>query len=371
MLKGWQALEEALESRLHWREKKGLKRSLEESPPCPIDLTTNDYLRLASPEVYAGPHGGGRASRLLLPTQKDYLTLEKEFSEFVGQEAALYFSSGYAANFGLLSCLSLHKGMIFYDEQCHASLRDGIRLNPLPRSHKKAFPHNDLTALGAELRASPDSLKMIVVESLYSMSGLRAPLSELAQLAEETGAILIIDEAHAIGVLGPRGRGLIHEVKEFSPFPPHIATYPCGKGLGGGGAFVCGSALLKDYLVNECRPFIYSTSPPIEAISHLRRQLKRCSLQDERRLWLKKLSQTLRAELPFARGEDHIVIIQTKTPETTLHAKHQLAAKGIAVQAINPPTVKESCLRLCLHSNLTQADLTLLISSLKELRALL
>ncbi len=202
------------------------------------------------------------------------LLLEHDFARWVGAESALYFTSGYAANVGLLSALLRPEDVVFSDSANHASLIDGMRL---AKCRRVIFPHLDLNVLEEELRrsASAAGARVIVVESIFSMEGDRAPLADLAALAERYGAELIVDEAHATGVRGPRGSGCVAEAGLSGRVFATVHT--CGKALAAAGAFVCGSENLRRFLINRARTFIFSTGlPPYFAVAGCRRNESRC-----------------------------------------------------------------------------------------------
>ena len=204
----------ALKNGLGELESRSQKRSLEELPG--VNLCSNDYLGLAEHPalreavVAAVEHCtrvGGTGSRLLSGQTDDWKSLEEEFAKFAGTEAALYFSSGYAANLGLLTALMGKEDVVFSDELNHASLIDGVRLSG---AKKVIYPHLDLNALETALHQNLGGRwrKLIVTESVFSMNGDVAPLRELNELAEKYGAVLIVDEAHATAVHGPQGAGI-------------------------------------------------------------------------------------------------------------------------------------------------------------------
>ena len=232
-----------------------------------ISLSSNDYLglstdtrlaRAVSDALDAGSAVASTGSRLLSGNSPEWERVESDFARFIGTEAALFFSSGYAANLGLLGAILRPDDVVFSDESNHASLIDGIRLS---RARKVIFPHLDLDFLEDALRKSDAAgRKFIVVESLFSMEGDRAPIADLLSLADRFGAELIVDEAHATGVFGPRGRGLVAAANGNARVLASVHT--CGKALASAGAFVCGSELLKQYLVNRARTFIFSTALP-------------------------------------------------------------------------------------------------------------
>src|SRR6202163_3026703 len=233
-----------------------------------IDLSSNDYLGLATDPrmkqaLLEGVNSAARiastGSRLLSGHEEIWTLLEHDFARWVGAAAALYFTSGYAANMGLLSAALGPEDVVFSDSANHASLIDGIRLTKCKRV---IFPHLDLNALEAELRwsHSGSGARLIVVESIFSMDGERAPLRDLASLATRYGAELIVDEAHATGICGPGGRGCVAEAGLSGRVFATIHT--CGKALAAAGAFVCGSAALRRFLINRSRNFIFNTALP-------------------------------------------------------------------------------------------------------------
>ncbi|HEY4579953.1 MAG TPA: aminotransferase class I/II-fold pyridoxal phosphate-dependent enzyme, partial [Candidatus Acidoferrales bacterium] len=233
-----------------------------------INFCSNDYLGLSTDArlreavtaaLAGGSPTGSTGSRLLSGHALIWDELESELAQWGGAEAALYFNSGYAANTGLFSCVLQRDDVVFSDTANHASIIDGIRLSG---ARKVIFPHLDLNVLEDELRrASPGrGQKIIAVESVFSMDGDRAPITGLLALAERYGAELIVDEAHATGVLGPQGRGLVAAAGATDRVLAVVHT--CGKALAGMGAFVLCSNVLKQYLVNHARSFIFSTALP-------------------------------------------------------------------------------------------------------------
>ncbi len=233
-----------------------------------IDLNSNDYLGLSTDPrmkqaireaVDSAPQVASSGSRLLSGHDEVWTALENDFARWVGAQAALYFTSGYAANMGLLSSMLRPEDVVFSDSANHASLIDGIRLTKCKRV---IFPHLDLNALEAELRwtHSGSGARFIVVESIFSMDGERAPLQDLASLARRYDAELIVDEAHATGVCGPDGRGCVAEAGLGGRVFATIHT--CGKALAAAGALVCGSGALRSLLINRARTFIFNTALP-------------------------------------------------------------------------------------------------------------
>lgn len=335
--------------------------------PVGIDLMSNDYLGLSRrselreavvSSLAEGERTASTGSRLLSGNARAWEEIEEEFAAFVGAEAALFFNSGYAANLGLLGSLLRPDDVVFSDESNHASLIDGIRLS---RARKIIFPHLDLNVLEERLRetAGGRGEKFIVVESVFSMEGDRAPLKAIAALAMRYGAALIVDEAHAVGVYGPEGRGLVADagLTQFA-----LATvFPCGKALASSGAFVAGSAALKQFLVNRARTFIFSTALPPYLAHQIRAALALVRAAGDERRRLEAASAALRARLRGAglntgSSDSQIVPVILGSNEAALAAAAGLERAGFAIRAIRPPSVPEGTARLRISMN---ADLPL------------
>ncbi len=347
-----------------------------------VNLFSNDYLGLAcdarlreavAAAVASGLSLGSTGSRLLSGNAAVWEELEAGFASFIGAEAALFFSSGYAANAGLLSALLRPEDTVFSDQLNHASLVDGIRLS---RARKVIFPHLDLDFLEDALAKSSGSLgeKFIVVESVFSMDGDRAPLGDLVTLAGRFGAELIVDEAHATGVFGPAGRGLVAAAGATNRV---LATvHPCGKALASAGGFVCCSEALKQYLVNRARSFIFSTALPPYLAAQIRRAVEIVAEADGERSRLQQLAAFLRGELKRAgfdtgRSDSQIVPVILGGNDTAIHYADALCGAGFAVRPIRPPTVPAgtSRLRLSLNVSLSTEILEKLANVLASTRA--
>jgi 8-amino-7-oxononanoate synthase len=337
--------------------------------PRGINLSSNDYLGLAgdprlkqalldaiSTERLVGATG----SRLLSGNSPQWEDLERDFAEFVGSEAALYFGSGYSANVGLIGAIAGRGDVIFSDELNHASLIDGARLSG---ATKIIYPHADVDFLEAALRehAGHARVKFIVTESVFSMEGDVAPLMRLAELAREYQAELIVDEAHAVGVHGPQGRGVCASCGlERAVF---ASVHTCGKALASAGAFVCGSRTLRDFLINRARTFIFSTAMPPYFAAQIRTALAIARGADHKRAHLRGISELLRATL-VGNGIDcgassaQIVPVRLGSNEAAMHLAAELQGAGFAVRAIRPPTVPEgtSRIRLSLTASLSMDD---------------
>jgi len=325
--------------------------------PSGINLCSNDYLGLAADPrlkqavieaVVRSGAIGSTGSRLLSGNSREWEELETEFADFAGTEAALYFGSGYAANIGLLSSLLKPGDVVFSDALNHASLIDGIRLS---RATKVIYPHCDLGFLESALReyANRAVSKVVVTESLFSMEGDIAPLAAMLDLARGYGADLVIDEAHALGACGPRGRGIAADLGIEREIFAIVGT--CSKALASAGAFVCGSRTLRDYLINRARTFIFSTAMPPYLAGQIHAALQLARDAETERAHLREIANALREGLAFAdiscgASAAHIVPIMLGTNEAALHVASQLQREGFAVKAIRPPTVPPGAARI-------------------------
>ncbi len=326
-------------------ERQGLRRALR--PPAGIDLSSNNYLglaehprlRLAMAEGAAREGCGSTGSRLLRGERESFSRLERRFAAFKGTERALYFSSGYMANLAVLSTLPQAGDTIFSDARNHASLIDGMRLS---RARRRIFGHCDVDALEralAEERAAGQ--KFVVTESLFSMDGDRAPLAQYAELCEQTGAALIVDEAHAVGIYGRRGSGLLEE----TGVPALISINTAGKALGVSGAFVAGPEGAIEYLVQKARPFIFSTAPPPPVAAALEASLTLIEEEPWRRSLLRERARYLR-QLLGIEGDSAIVPIAIGDNRLAVEVAEQLAREGFDARAIRPPSVPDGTARL-------------------------
>jgi 8-amino-7-oxononanoate synthase len=347
-----------------------------------VNFCSNDYLGLAenpalreavAEAVSAAEKIGGTGSRLLSGQTEEWRNLENEFAEFAGTESALFFTTGYAANLGLLSSLVGKDDVVFSDERNHASLIDGMRLSG---ARKVIYPHLNLEALEDALREAAGApwRRVIVTESVFSMDGDIAPLVELADLAEKYNAALILDEAHATGVHGPVGHGLAAAAGITSKVLAVIHT--CGKALASAGAFVCGPAVLKDHLLNHARTFIFSTALPPYFAAQIRAAMSLAEGMDKDRASLLHRAATLRTALESegfdtAGSDSQIVPVVFGHNDATLDAAEHLQREGFAVRGIRPPTVPEggSRLRLSLNTRISQEELSQVVRSLVAWRS--
>ncbi len=346
-----------------------------------VDFSSHDYLGLSTHPALreaviaalgAGTPVASTGSRLLSGNAEIWMELESELARFAGTPAALFFNSGYAANLGLLGSILRPEDTVFSDSANHASLIDGIRLS---RARKVIFPHLDLMFLEDQLRRvqAPGGKKLVVVESLFSMEGDRAPLVDLVLLAERYGAEFVVDEAHATGVIGPRGRGLVATAGMAERV---LATvHSCGKALAAAGAYVACSEVLKQYLVNRARTFIFSTALPPYLAAQVRAALKIAAAADEERNRLAAIAGFLRARLQemgfdVGRSDSQIIPVLLGPNEAALRLQDQLCRRGFVVRAIRPPTVPPGTarLRLSVNANLAPEVLVDLVDAFREAR---
>jgi 8-amino-7-oxononanoate synthase len=346
-----------------------------------INLSSNDYLGLAEDlrlkeavleAVAATVRVGGTGSRLLSGHDAVWNELEEEFAAFAGTEAAVYFANGYAANLGLLTSLVGKNDLVFSDELNHASLIDGIRLSG---ARKEIYPHLDLHALERALRAQESEVcrKLIVTESVFSMDGDVADVKAIQELAERFGASLMVDEAHATAVRGPDGAGIVAEPRLTREVLATVHT--CGKALASAGAFVCGSRVLREFLINHARTLIFSTAMPPYMAGQIRAALRLAKGMSREREMLRlnsaELIATLRGdEWDTSGSASQIVPVILGSNEDALSAAEFLQERGFAVRAIRPPTVPAGTarLRLSLTARVTREHVTGMQAALQNWR---
>ena len=338
-------------------ERAGLRRTL--SAPSGIDLSSNAYLGLASDprlvermvSAVRREGCGATASRLLRGHREAFDRVERRFARFKRSEGALYFGSGYVANIGVLATFLEPGDVVFSDALNHASLIDGMRLS---KARRVIFPHRDVASLARLLAAeNGPGQKFVVSESLFSMDGDKAPLAEYASLCRSLGAALIVDEAHAVGVYGARGSGLIEEAGvEESVF---LSINTAGKALGVAGAFVTGSTPAIEYLIQRARTLIFSTAPPPGVADALEAALTIVETEPERRARVIALATTLRQRLAphgfTAAAGGHIIPVVLGEAARAMAAADALASAGFDVRAIRPPTIPAGTSRLRISIN--------------------
>ena len=353
-MSGTKELEARVRAHLAEIERTGLRRVMR--PPSGVDLSSNDYLGLAShplikermAEAVRQLGVGSTGSRLLRGDRECFEAVETRFAKFKGAERALYFSSGFLANLAVLTTFPEQGDVVYSDELNHASLIDGVRLS---RATRQVYPHATVPAAQGQF---------LVTESLFSMDGDRAPLGELANV----GANLIVDEAHAVGLYGARGSGLVEE----TGIDPFLSINTAGKALGVAGAFVCGPAWAIEYMVQRARTFIFSTAPPPAVAAALDASLDVIAAEPERRARLRELARYLRAKLVMPESDSPILPIMVGDNDRAVRLAEALHHAGFDVRAIRPPTVPvgTSRLRVSLNVNLSEAILDRFVACLER-----
>jgi 8-amino-7-oxononanoate synthase len=325
-----------------------------------INFSSNDYLGLATEpalreaaKAAIDEYGvGAGASRLVCGTLAPHVRLEERLAEFKRTAAALTFSSGYAAALGTLGALAQKEDVVILDKLCHASLIDGARLSG---AVVRVFPHNHLGKLESHLQWArehyPEGRVIVVTESVFSMDGDWAALSEIVEMKSRYEALLLLDEAHAVGVIGNHGRGLADQLGLAARVDVQMGTM--SKALGVSGGYICGGRRLVDLVINRARSFIYSTAPtPMVAAAATAAVEFLMSAQGERRRQQLRANLTQFAEeMPhlFADGrkvQSAIIPIILGQPEAAVEAAQVLASKGFFVPAIRFPTVARDAARL-------------------------
>jgi len=361
------------EARLSDLKARGLRRHLR--PPSGIDFSSNDYLGLARhprvtkamSEAVLREGAGSTGSRLLRGERDCFSHLEQRFARFKGTARSLYFSSGYLANLAVLTTFAEAGDTIYSDELNHASLIDGARLS---KAARVVFPHNDVDALARlikdrEQEGPSGGAKFVVVESIFSVDGDEAPLAAYAALCRETGAALIVDEAHAVGVYGTRGSGVIEASSASDSVFVSMST--AGKALGVSGAFVAGSDSAIEYLLQRARPFIFSTAPPPSVAAAIEAALDIVEQEPDRRHRVLARALQLRGRLGIA-GRSHIVPVLIGANARAVAIAEKLQAAGFDVRAVRPPTVPEGTarLRVSLNEGLPEAVIDQFADALEQ-----
>jgi len=343
-----------------------------------LNFSSNDYLGLSNDarlkravvEAIEQYGLGAGASRLICGNMRAHEELEAQLALFKKSESALVFSSGYMANTGTISALMGRNDIVLSDKLNHASIIDGIILS---RAKFLRYPHADVQALEGMLRTSdPTQRKLIVTDSVFSMDGDKAPLKEIVDLARRYEAMVMVDEAHGIGVLGAHGGGLVEELGLQDQVDIQMGTL--SKAVGVLGAYVCGTSLLREYLINKSRAFIYTTALP-PALAHAAGVALQIIQQDDRlRGQLIDNAQYLLAGLKSLgfdtmNSSTPIIPVLVKDPARAMDISRYLLKQGIFVQAIRPPTVPVNTARLRLTVTATHArdDLDRLLDALRTI----
>ena len=372
-----------LSERLRTYQQMGLLRQLRTSDGL-VDFCSNDYLGFArsselrasirqADALHTGARTGATGSRLLAGQSSLADEVEQELARFYQTETALIFNSGYDANLGLLACLPKAGDVLLTDELIHASMIDGARLSYADRQR---FRHNDLGDLATKLqqatRSFPEGQVFVAVESVYSMDGDVAPLAGLVDLCEQYGAALLVDEAHATGVYGPNGEGLVVELGLQERVLARVHTF--GKALGVHGAAIVGTEVLRNYLINFARPFIYTTALPPHSLlaircAHQYRQVNQTAqkqLQERLAYFQQRIASTL-PDTSWTTSQSPIQCVIIPGNEQARYVASQAQRVGLDVRAILSPTVPagQERLRLCLHAYNTTDEIDQLLTTLQ------
>jgi glycine C-acetyltransferase/8-amino-7-oxononanoate synthase len=326
-------------------------------------LCSNNYLGLADePRVREAAAraaldwgAGAGASRLISGNMEPHRYLELELAEFEGFPEALLFGSGYLANTGTIAALAGPGEVVLSDELNHASIIDGCRL---AKAETRIYRHRDLEHLAWALEGAGGRATLIVTDGVFSMDGDLAPLRELHELALRHGARLLVDDAHAIGAIGPGGRGTVREAG-LAGEPSVVMVGTLGKALGAYGAYVCADHETVDFLVNSARPFIFSTAPPPAAIAAAAEALAMLREEPQRVEALQRNAGVLREALSreglTVGSETQILPVRVGEAEPTMRLCELLLERGVFAQGIRPPTVPEGTSRLRLTVMATHA----------------
>lgn len=356
---------------------KGRLRTL--APRAGADFSSNDYLGLSDSDelkdavreaIARGVPVGSGGSRLLRGNHGEHEALETEAAAFFGAQSALSFNAGFTANSALFSTLPQRNDLVVFDELIHASAHHGMRTG---RAECIGVRHNDAGAFEdaiARWRSRGGTGRVwIAVESLYSMDGDKAPLADLMAIADRHEAFLIIDEAHATGVFGKDGRGLGAALEGRENV---ITLHTCGKALGTCGAIICSSEILRDFLINWCRPFIYATAPSPLIAATIRASLKLLKSQPQRREKLARLiafaNEKLEAVTGLQGSGSQILPVIVGKDEHAVALARAMQKQGYDIRAIRPPTVPEgtSRVRIALTLNTSEAVVADMLAALGE-----
>jgi 8-amino-7-oxononanoate synthase len=371
-----------LHERAAERERAGLRRTLRPRLRGEglVDLAGNDYLGLTTDRRLAAAAAdaartwgaGAGASRLVTGSTALHAELESALAAFTGRPAALVFSTGYHANLSAVSALCDADTLLVSDAHVHASLVDACRL--AHRARLVVTPHNDVTAVERALVERTEPRAIVLCESVYSVLGDAAPVAELVSLTAERGAVLVVDEAHAIGVAGPNGRGLLAGVESAADHLDRhelshvVVTLTLSKALGAQGGAVLASRAVVDHLVNVARPFIYDTGLAPPATAAALRALR--VVQEEPALPRRALELAARLssalDLPTPAGA--VLSVPMPGPAEALAAQARLAEAGFAVGCFRPPSVPDgvSRLRLTANASLSDADVEKVLVELRS-----
>ena len=357
------------------REEAGLTRRLVSRHPSEstIDLAGNDYLGLSRhPTVVAGAvtaaveYGAGAgASRLVTGTLQIHDELERALADLTGFPAALVFSTGYHANLSVVSALADSDTLVVSDAHVHASMIDACRLG---RAQVLVVPHNDVAAVDAALAARTQQRALVLVETIYSVLGDAAPVSELAEVCAARGAVLVADEAHALGVAGVGGRGLLHAAG-LGDRPDVVATLTLSKSLGTQGGAVLSTPAVREHLVNRARPFIYDTGLAPAAVGGALAALQVVADEPDRVERVNLVATALAVACRVDQPAGAVLAVPMPGPLEAVAAVEKAAGSGVRIGCFRPPSTPDgiSRLRLTAHAHLDDIELATAVEVLEGL----
>ncbi|MCX4095136.1 8-amino-7-oxononanoate synthase [Nocardia sp. alder85J] len=366
-----------LDERAEERVRAGLRRELRARTPQTglIDLASNDYLGLSKhPDVIAGAieavrtwGTGSTGSRLVTGTTTAHEQFEADLAEFVGAEAGLVFASGYAANLGAVTALAGRGSLVISDAASHASLVDACRLS---RARVEIAPHRDVAAVDRLLGGRTEERALVLTDSVFSADGDLAPLVELHRVTRAHGAVLIVDEAHGLGVRGDYGRGLVHEAG-LAGEPDVVVTATLSKALAAQGGAVLATERVRAHLIDTARTFIFDTglAPAAVGAAHAALRLLRADPAMGGRVLARATEIARIAGVP--QPDSAVVSVVLGAPQVAYEAAVACRERGLSVGCFRPPTVPEgtSRLRITARADLTDAEMGVIATVLTDVLA--
>ncbi|WP_068018034.1 8-amino-7-oxononanoate synthase [Nocardia mexicana] len=366
-----------LDARAGERVRAGLRRELRARAPETglIDLASNDYLGLSRhPEVIEGAveavrkwGAGSTGSRLVTGTTVEHEQLEDELAEFVGAEAGLVFASGYAANLGVVTALAGRGALVVSDAGSHASLVDACRLS---RARVEIAPHRDVDAVARLLSARTEERAVVLTDSVFSADGDLAPLADLHRVVRAHGAVLIVDEAHGIGVRGAGGRGLVHELG-LAGAPDLIVTATLSKALAAQGGVVLADERVRAHLIDAARTFIFDTGLAPAAVGAARAALRLLRREPAMAGRVLDRATAIARIAGVPQPDSAVVSVVLGEAQVAYDAAQASRARGLSVGCFRPPSVPEgtSRLRLTARADLDDAEMNTIATVLAEVLA--
>jgi len=364
-----QNIEDKIREKLVNRNKAKSLRSLQSENNL-IDFCSNDYLGFSKTlPVKSSKNQGATGSRLISGNSTQFERIENKIAAFHNAPAGLIFNSGYDANIGLFSCIANKGDTIIYDQHIHASIRDGICLS---NTRSFSFKHNNISSLEKKLKQANGNI-IVAIESIYSMDGDEAQLEKIVAICEKHKACIILDEAHATGVIGKNGEGLAQSLNLESKIFARVHTF--GKAIGCHGAIILGSEDLRHYLINFARSFIYTTALSEHSLNAIESAYDKLIESDD---LIKKLSHNISLFQSLLSKKLQSKLISSSSPiqcilipenETVKKVETGLQNKGLNIRAIMHPTVEKGKerIRICIHSFNSQKEIKMCVSSLEKL----